>query len=174
MAKQMFYCGKCDKVFTGQSMGINHTCPDCGKTLIDMHTKEDAWDAMSKEQQQKLLQWAHDKAVSTETWETENKGSNGWATFLRVVGWIIFAACVWIGAMFPGRIKLLTILAGLLVGAMSVAYTMVFARMGQDISAMRQQMEQQHGIANTFDTQRDEELREIRNILAEIRDKMHK
>lgn len=22
MAKQMFYCGKCDKIFTGQSMGI--------------------------------------------------------------------------------------------------------------------------------------------------------
>ena len=76
--------------------------------------------------------------------------------------------------MFPGRIKLLTILAGLLVGAMSVACAMVFARIGQDISAMQQQMEQQHGIANTFDTQRDEELREIRNILAEIRDKMHK
>ena len=172
MAKQMFYCGKCDKVYAGQFIGINHECPDCGKTLIAMHTKEEAWDAMSKEQQQKLIQWAHDKAISTEKLETENKGSNGWATFLRVVGWTIFVACVWIGAMFPGRIKLLTILAGLLVGAMFVAYTMVFARMGQDISAMRQQMEQQHSIAN--DTQRDKELREIRNILAEIRDQMHK
>lgn len=172
MAKQMFYCGKCEKVFAGQSIGINHNCPDCGQQLIDMHTREETWDAMNKEKQQKLINWAIDKAVSTSAWETESHGGNGWATFLRVVGWIIFAACVWIGAMFPGRIKLLTILAGLLVGAMSVACTMVFARMGQDISAMRQQMEQQHSIAN--DTQRDKELREIRNILAEIRDQMHK
>ena len=84
MAKQMFYCGKCDKVYAGQSIGINHTCPDCGKTLIDMHTKEDAWDAMSKEQQQKLLQWAHDISSQYRNMGNRKQGGNGWQ---RSSGW---------------------------------------------------------------------------------------
>lgn len=158
--KKLFVCKECKTWLSGTPEEASKGCSECGGQLVDIVDYEN-WEKLSPEQQdafKKEYLEKHDFSdnkfkTPLEVYldERGKKGPesdySGWISGLTTIGWLTFITFIFIGlilfALTFSRNAILGIVAFAIcfcVGFMSVAMTMVFLGIAQDVRTIRSRM----------------------------------
>lgn len=154
--KNLYVCTKCMTWLSGKKEEAAAGCPQCGGDLqyvnVDYY-EYSSWlpDQKAKFKQQFLRDLTNKNvqaSYTVEEVEARSKGesaSSGWITGLKIISLCSFIVFVLLGLALLGMIGInalgfVALSVCLVVGFLSVAMTMVFLGMAQDIRIIRSRM----------------------------------
>lgn len=142
--KYVFYCPKCKQVFLQEDKSQTVKC-GCGR--LAFYKGQYKWEDLSDTEKDSLMRtW--DTQSSTQPSSTQSYGSyspsrsSGWIKGLKVVAYIVGIACVIAFTVIGSGLRsgFLGFLLGVIVGFLTIASSMVFLDMAQDIREIRNKM----------------------------------
>lgn len=155
--KHLYVCTKCHTWLSGKKEHAASGCTECGSDLQYVPVDYYEYSSWTPEQKTNFKkQFLRDMTngnvqgsytvSSIKNRQKEESSSSGWISGLKFVGWASFIVFILLGlALFgsfgPNIIGIASFAVCFIVGFMSVAMTMVFLGMAQDIRIIRSRLQ---------------------------------
>lgn len=147
--KHLYLCRKCRTWLSGPPEEAEKGCPQCGGALTPI-MPYDEWIVLSPAEKEEIKKkHLYGKIALDENYEYAPAESDKsiWILILKIVAWVIFGVFVLAGIVASELLtamstaaSILSFLIFLCIGCLSLASSMVFLDMAQDVRTIRSRM----------------------------------